>query len=294
MQDSAFYSGCPTSGASSATDQSLTLLVILGYGLRCWFPQSHWQSVFPVFPCPTYELCLLNLCIWGCFSGHSLLWVSGRLSGKYLVGAEPLSCTWFASLSRWWPLQSSDSWHSLWDEVEGWWRMVHCRDSAPHSIPPGLSRGLLTHPARQATPTYARRARSGGGSYSRSHTAFPYPLDLTCQAWSRRHTAAQYRPSALPRGSRVARAPRPWHGGCGRTRRDQGHPHLRLRLRWGRASCVTPHSPCPALRTCSAPCLPSGPHAARQALRFSSSRGIPVGQAWYPSPIRPALRHAPA
>jgi len=30
--------------------------------------------------------------------------------------------------------------------------------------PPGLSRRLLTHPPRQSTPTYARRARSGGGA----------------------------------------------------------------------------------------------------------------------------------
>ena len=31
-------------------------------------------------------------------------------------------------------------------------------------VPPGLSRRLLTHAARQSTPTYARRARSGGGA----------------------------------------------------------------------------------------------------------------------------------
>lgn len=31
-------------------------------------------------------------------------------------------------------------------------------------VPPGLSRRLLTHPPRQSTPTYARRARSGGGA----------------------------------------------------------------------------------------------------------------------------------
>ena len=32
-------------------------------------------------------------------------------------------------------------------------------------FPPGLSRRLLTHTPRQATPTYARWARSGGGAY---------------------------------------------------------------------------------------------------------------------------------